>query len=54
MSINKTPSGVHPVSHDRPLFEQEIDAYKSKGKLSEPALCGPCGAVYHEGRWQWI
>ena len=54
MSINKTPSGVHPVSHDRPLFEQEIDAYKSKGKLSEPTLCAQCGAVYHEGRWQWI
>ncbi len=54
MSINKTPSGTHPVSHDRPLFEQEIDAYKSKGKLSEPTRCAQCGAVYHEGRWQWI
>ena len=54
MSINKTPSGNHPVSHDRPLFEQDIDAYKSKGKLSEPTVCPQCGAVYHEGRWQWI
>jgi|APFre7841882724_1041349.scaffolds.fasta_scaffold145725_1 NMD protein affecting ribosome stability and mRNA decay len=54
MSINKKPSGPETVSHDRPLFEQDIDAYKSKGKLSEPTVCKECGAVYHEGRWQWI
>lgn len=54
MSINKTPSSVHPVSHDRPLFEQDVDAYKAKGKLSEPTVCQQCGAVYHEGRWQWL
>ncbi len=53
MSINKTPSGFHPVSHDRPLLEQDIDAYKAKGKLSEPTVCPQCGAVFHEGRWQW-
>lgn len=54
MSINKKPSGGQTVSHDRPLFEQDIDAYKAKGKLSEPTICPQCGAVYHEGRWQWI
>lgn len=54
MNMNKTPSGVHPISHDRPLFEQDVDAYKSKGKLSEPTVCQLCGAVYHEGRWQWL
>lgn len=54
MSSNNPPSGVHPISHDRPLFEKDIDAYKSKGKLSEPTVCKECGAVYHEGRWQWI
>lgn len=54
MNINKTPSATHPISHDRPLFEQDIDAYKSKGKLIEPTVCQQCGAVYHEGRWQWI
>lgn len=54
MNINKTPSSVHPISHDRPLFEQNIDAYKSKGKLAEPTVCQQCSAVYHEGRWQWL
>lgn len=53
MNINKTPSGSHAISHDRPLFERDVDAYKSKGKLSEPTVCQQCGAVYHEGRWQW-
>lgn len=53
MSINKTPSSAHPVSHDRPLFERDVDAYKAKGKLSEPTVCPQCSAVYHAGRWQW-
>jgi hypothetical protein len=30
-----------------------IDTYKSGRKLSDPTLCPSCGAVYHEGRWQW-
>jgi NMD protein affecting ribosome stability and mRNA decay len=54
MTINKTPSGAHPASHDRPLFERDVDAYKSKGKLAEPSVCEQCGAVYHDGRWQWM
>lgn len=53
MSINKTPSATHSPSHDRPLFERDVDAYKAKGKLSEPTVCSECGAVYHSGRWQW-
>lgn len=53
MSINKTTSNMQPSSHDRPLFEQDIDAYKAKGKLAEPIICPQCSAVYHQGRWQW-
>lgn len=54
MSINKTPTGNHTIGFDRPLFESDIDAYKANGKLAEPTVCPQCGAVYHEGRWQWI
>lgn len=54
MNINKTPSGAHTVSHDRPLFERDIDTYKAKGKLAEPRVCSECNAVYHDGRWQWM
>lgn len=53
MSINKTPSSTHSPSHDRPVFERDIDAYKAKGKLPEPTVCSECGAVYLAGRWQW-
>lgn len=53
MSINKTPSASHTPSHDRPLFERDIDAYKAKGKLPDPTVCPECDAVYHDGRWQW-
>ena len=54
MNLNKTPSGIHPIGYDRPLFKEDIYPYKNKSKLSEPTLCEQCGAVYHEGRWQWI
>lgn len=30
------------------------DPYLEREKLSEPSVCSDCGAVYHEGRWQWI
>lgn len=54
MGINKTHAGFHPISYDRPGFEEHVDAYRMKGKLSEPTTCPQCNAVYHQGRWQWI
>lgn len=44
----------------RPLRREELrdelvhDSYKSKKKLPEPTRCPDCGAVYHDGRWQWL
>jgi hypothetical protein len=29
------------------------DPYKRTKKLHEPTVCPQCGAVYHQGRWQW-
>ena len=29
------------------------DPYKARQKLHEPAVCSNCGALFHEGRWQW-
>ena len=54
MSNPTVPRNFHPVRHDRLLQEQVHDSYKMKGKLPESAVCPQCGAVYHEGRWQWL
>ena len=29
------------------------DPYKQTRKPHEPTVCPQCGAVYHQGRWQW-
>ncbi|MFZ5509953.1 MAG: BCAM0308 family protein [Pseudomonadota bacterium] len=54
MSRHSKATGFHPVRHDRLIQEQEHDAYKSRTKLPEPTVCPQCGAVFHEGRWQWL
>lgn len=53
MNANNLQAGFRPVRHDRLLQEREHDAYKIKGKLHEPSICLHCGAVFHQGRWQW-
>lgn len=47
-------AGFQPVRHDRLIQEYRHDAYKSKLKMHEPTVCPQCGAVFHEGRWQWL
>lgn len=41
-------------SQEKIFPERGSDAYKLKRKLHEPTVCPTCGAVYHEGRWQWL
>lgn len=48
-----TPGFKHITPHDNIFQERVHDAYKLKGKLHEPTVCPGCGAVFHEGRWQW-
>ena len=36
------------------LAEREHDPYRDRHKPPEPAACPDCGAVFHEGRWQWL
>ncbi|SDD72406.1 hypothetical protein SAMN05421548_12455 [Paraburkholderia lycopersici] len=40
-------------SHENVFPDLGHDAYKMQHKLPEPSVCPTCGAVYHEGRWQW-
>jgi NMD protein affecting ribosome stability and mRNA decay len=53
MNASAIPPGFHPIRHDRLIQEQVHDSYQIKGKLHEPTVCPQCGAVFHQGRWQW-
>lgn len=48
-------TGFQPIKPDRKIWGQEYrhDAYKAKHKLAESTWCPQCGAVFHQGRWQW-
>ena len=52
MSQNSTMTPMR--RRDRLMKERTLDAYKNNRKLSEPTLCQICGAVYTNGRWQWL
>jgi len=43
----------HPGQHFQIMDEVVHDPYLNDEKLSEPSICGACGAVYHKGHWQW-
>ena len=44
----------HPGQHLQIMDEAIHDPYHELEKHSSPAVCSNCGAVYQEGRWQWI
>jgi len=46
------PRGRRKAGHAQ--LDHVIDTYKSRAKLAEPTRCPGCGAVYHDGHWQWM
>jgi NMD protein affecting ribosome stability and mRNA decay len=55
MSHATTSQGFKKIPRHDGLFQERVhDAYKLKKKLPEPSVCPQCGAVFHEGRWQWL
>ena len=30
-----------------------LDPYQARQKPAESTVCPECGAVFHDGRWQW-
>lgn len=53
MTHQTHPPGFQPIRRDRLQQEAIHDSYQSKGKLPEPTVCPQCGAVFHDGHWQW-
>ena len=48
------PNVFHPGRHLE-MFDGAVnDPYAERGKPSGPAVCAGCGAVYQDGRWQWL
>jgi hypothetical protein len=48
------PPGFRQISRRDSMFEERVhDAYKARHKLPEPTVCPQCGALFHDGRWQW-
>lgn len=39
---------------DRLIREREHDPYRRRERPPEPLACEDCGAVFRNGRWQWI
>jgi len=55
MSYAAASGGFHQIHRHDGIFKERMhDAYKIKGKLPDFAVCSQCGAVFHEGRWQWL
>jgi NMD protein affecting ribosome stability and mRNA decay len=46
--------GRQPTYRSKLFPEHVHDAYKSSMKLPTPTLCPECGAVFADGRWQWL
>lgn len=53
-SSQPPPATFHPGRHLEVLDDPVHDPYQEREKLAEPSACSKCGAVYHQGRWQWI
>lgn len=54
MKTSVPTAGFHLARRDQLRPERVHDTYKLRGKLAEPTVCSECGAVFHDGRWQWI
>jgi len=54
MSHAAISGGYRQITRHDGIFQEHVhDAYKAQVKLPEPTVCPQCGAVFHEGRWQW-
>lgn len=47
------PPVFRPGRHLEIFDDPSHDPYLDGAKLSEPAVCSDCRAVYHRGHWEW-
>ncbi|HEX9171618.1 MAG TPA: BCAM0308 family protein [Telluria sp.] len=43
-----------PGRHIEVMDDPVHDPYFVRAKPAGPAVCSGCGAVFHDGRWQWL
>lgn len=48
------PTDERQRRRDRLIRESDHDPYRARRKPKEPTCCGTCGAVFRDGRWQWL
>jgi hypothetical protein len=53
-AAQSSSSTFQPCRHPEALDELIHDPYHEREKLSDPSVCSDCGAVYEQGRWQWL
>lgn len=46
-------SGFGPGQHLDVVDDPIHDPYQARLELASPLVCGECGALYADGRWQW-
>jgi NMD protein affecting ribosome stability and mRNA decay len=52
-SLSQRPRRVRRIS-GRAQEDHILDPYQRQKKLHEDTVCPQCGAVYRDGRWQWV
>ena len=51
--MNQPTSGFGPGKHLDVVDDPIHDPYQAGLLLASPSVCGECGALYADGRWQW-